>query len=154
MNVRLATPLRDRARVLELAAAFLTATPYGALTAWQPEAVATLVDQVFVDGTIFVAERARHQGDGTRLETVGLIALVIRQHPFNLSYYGDELAWWVDPTSRNSTAAYRLLWAAIEWARQNRLSVLKMVAPAGSPIGLAYLRRGFTLVETVYQLTL
>lgn len=139
--------LNDGPVLCEMAARFIETTVYAQFVAWTPEALADLVRGVLEEGVVFVVEV-----DGGQL--VGMIALMARIHPMNGSVYADELAWWVEPAHRGSGAADLLLYAAEHWARENRLTVLKMVAPAGSSIGKHYLRLGFELVECTYQKTL
>lgn len=145
MNIRVAT-LEDGPRIIEMAVRFLETTSYKQTVVWTEDALVNFIQEVLAYGTIYLAETED-------LRVVGMIALIGRFHPLNGSPFGDELAWWVDEAYRKGTAAYRLLWAAEEWTRLNHLSVLKLVAPAGSTIGTAYEKRGYALVETVYQKT-
>jgi GNAT superfamily N-acetyltransferase len=158
MNIRPAT-MNDGPDICEMAARFMETTVYGKLIAWEPGPLADLVYAVLEQGTIFVAEERvpsgrLDPGEAVQKGLIGMIALVPRTHPMNHSRYADELCWWVEPEHRGGSAADRLLSAAEQWARENRLSVLKMVAPAGSELGKHYERRGFALVESTYQKTL
>lgn len=134
-----------------MAVRFLETTIYGGFVTWTPGALAAFVAEVLEQGTIYVAEVNITEGDGHRTQVVGMIALMARVHPLNHSTYGEELAWWVESGHRHGSIGDDLLGAAESWARVNRLSVLKVTAPAASRIGTAYERRGFTLVETTYQ---
>jgi GNAT superfamily N-acetyltransferase len=80
-----------------------------------------------------------------------MLALAAVPHPVSGQDYAEELAWWVEPAHRGSSIGPRLLAAAEAWCVQNKLGVLKMVAPAASDVGAFYVRRGYTLVESVYQ---
>ncbi len=98
-------------------------------------------------GVIFLADT------GTAI--VGMLALVVVPHMLTGESYAEELCWWVEPEARGGTAAWRLLAAAEDYARQQHLSCLKMVQPAGEPtVGKIYTRRGFRPVEVVFVLRL
>lgn len=136
--------LTDGPRLLEMSQRFLTETIYAQLAPADPIAVVNLICVVLEKGVVFVEELP----DGT---LIGMIAIVPLPHLLTGKQYGDEIVWWVEPEHRKSRAAYRLLCAAEVWARQKGLSVLKLVAPAGSDIGRFYEHRGYVLVESAYQ---
>jgi GNAT superfamily N-acetyltransferase len=155
MKVRLAT-VDDKPRIIEMGLRFLALTKYGQLAGGgSADALAPLVDVCLLLGAVFLVETDVSvfvDGDlFTETQVVGMLVLYVARHPLTSLPYGDEVAWWVEPEHRNGRAGHYLLRSCEEWARQNGLSVLKMVAPADSRVGDFYLRHGFTLVETVYH---
>lgn len=136
--------LTDGPRLLEMSLRFLQTTIYAELAPPDPMTLVNLICIVLEKGIVYVEELA----DGT---LVGMIAIIPLPHMLTGKQYGDEVAWWVEPEHRKSRAAYRLLCAAEAWSRQKGLSVLKLVAPAGSDIGQFYEHRGYVLVESAYQ---
>lgn len=143
MTIRAAT-LDDVPRLHELVAHFLRSTPYGNLLRAPSEArLFALVEQVLTLGVVLVAEMED--------QLVGMIALVALEHPFSGEPFGDELVWWVEPTHRGHTVGPHLLDMAEAWARSKGLTMLKMVAPAGSNLGSFYERMGYRAVETAYS---
>jgi GNAT superfamily N-acetyltransferase len=98
-------------------------------------------------GEIFLLEAISKAG----VEVVGFLAMVALEHAIDGRRYGDELAWWVAPDHRGARAGGFLLATAESWARENGLSMVKMVAPADSTIGEFYVRHGYAAVETSYQ---
>lgn len=142
MRVREATEA-DRARVLEMALHFFATTAYGAMFHGIDAGLDDLVTLTLAAGAIFVAE----EPDG-RLE--GFLAIVKLTHPITKQPFGDELAWWVEPTCRLEGTGELLLHHMHDWARREGLHLVKMVAPAHSGIGLIYERHGYAQVETAY----
>jgi GNAT superfamily N-acetyltransferase len=140
--IRPATPA-DAPRLFSMALRFLHETIYARLAPPEPSAIVALIETVLARGVVFVDER-----DG---ELIGMLGLAALLHILTGRPYADEIVWWVEPEHRKTRAAYYLLGAGEEWARQNNLSVLKMVAPAGSAIGKFYESRGYELVESAYQ---
>jgi GNAT superfamily N-acetyltransferase len=142
MTIREANP-SDRERLVEMALAFLTTTPYGTLMPSNADLLERFVDVVFELGAILVAECR----DGT---LVGMIALAVVPNLITGEPYVEEVAWWVDPPYRTGTVGPRLLVAAENWVRSRKLSLLKMVAPAGTRVGTYYAHAGYLEVETTY----
>jgi len=134
----------DALAIVEMALRFLRETPYGALLGdGNPLVIGAVLSTLLAQGIVLVAERAGIP--------VGFIAALAMQHPISGRMYGDEVAWWVEPEARNGRAGVMLLTALEEWARQEGLSLLKMVAPAESQVGTFLHRRGYDAVETAYQ---
>lgn len=159
ITIRAAT-VEDAPRVVAMAMRFLQETSYGALFPdVEPMRLAPLYQLLLDRGVILVAEQPQtviyeFSDDACIVQPptlAGFIALVAMQHPLTGLPYGDEIAWWVEPEFRHTRVGYKLLGAAERWATTNRLSCLKMVAPAGSKLGTFYERRGYTVVETAYQ---
>jgi len=143
VTIREAT-LLDTEVLIAMTHRFLASSSYGFwLGKAEDERLVRLVLTVFELGTILVAD------DGG--DVVGMIALAAVEHPVTGRRFAEELAWWVEPEQRRGTTGPRLLRAAEEWCRKMELSVVKMVAPAGSDVGRFYRRMGYTEVETAWQ---
>lgn len=141
-SIRYATAA-DETRVVEMALRFVRETQYATLFAgMSPETLSPMFGLALHKGVVFVADV-----DG---QAVGFLALVVLQHPFGGEPYGDELGWWVEPEWRRGRIGWDLLDAGERWARDHQVTVLKMIAPAGSPIGRLYEHRGYVPVETAY----
>ena len=156
--IRTAT-VDDVPRIVEMSLRFIESSSYKQFIQADAEGLERLIGQVMLQGVILVGEMEAvyFEGDleiGREQILAGMMAIASLTHPFTGEPYGDELAWWVEPEYRKGTLGHKLLCAGEHWARQNGLTVLKMVAPAGSDVGTHYVRRGFSLVETVYQKTL
>ena len=132
----------DTPRLLEMAAAFLEHTSYGALVRFNPAALQLLIAQVLVLGVILVAE------DADRLD--GMLAIIELTDPLTGDRYADEQVWWVEPHARSRAVGPRLLKVAESWAKSRNLSIIKMVAPTGTHVGSFYQRVGYTPIETAY----
>lgn len=150
MTVRQASAA-DLPRVVEMCSRFLSSTSYLAvLGPVTPKTIAELVAFTMRMGAVFVGEAEPIDSAKTPV-IVGFIGLVQLAHPFTKEPYADELAWWVEPEYRAGLVGPRLLGAAEEWARQEGLTVLKLVAPSDSPsVGKFLAKRRFTAVETTY----
>lgn len=134
----------DRPRVLEMARAFMTLTPYGALfTASEPH-LSGLFTICMEMGVLVVAEDEASSG------LIGFLALAVLEHPLSGEHYVEEVAWWVEPAHRQGSVGLRLLSWAEEWTRGAGVGMIKMVAPAGSRVGATYERLGYRAVETAY----
>lgn len=146
MTIRPATP-EDMPDLVRMGKAFLEATRYGVLFRATPESLETLAGLIFAFGdnaVIFLA--VSDAGD-----TFGMLAAFVSMNPINQRKYADEVVWWVDPTGRGQqSAGPRLLRAGEDWARERKCYMVKMVAPAGSKVGLFYERLGYEAVETAY----
>jgi GNAT superfamily N-acetyltransferase len=62
-----------------------------------------------------------------------------------------EVVWWVEPEARGD--GVRLLRAAEDWAIEQGIGKMQMVAP-NERVGALYERMGYLPVETSYQRTL
>ena len=141
MTIREAT-LEDQAVVLELARAFFRSSSYAEFEG-PPAQLEAVFNLVLEHGVVFLAEV-----DG---DVAGMIALAAIPHLFTGTLYADEVAWFVRPAHRGSSAAARLLDAAEKWCRQRRLFSLRMVQPASSPaVARFYQRRGYEALETAW----
>jgi GNAT superfamily N-acetyltransferase len=121
---------------------FLTETVYRGRVAVNPAQMTTLVDGLIAgeNGEIFVAEQAG--------ELVGMIGLLVFQHPIAGERTVSELFWWVEPEHRGG--GVRLLKRAEQWAREQGAVKLFMVAPTAA-VGTLYERLGYEYLEAAYQ---
>jgi GNAT superfamily N-acetyltransferase len=149
----------DVPRIVEMALRFIASSPYQRFLPANADALALLAPAVMESGVVLLAVLERvYRADGAELareqHVIGMLAIVALTHPLSGETYGDELAWYVEPEYRRGTVGPRLLAAGEAWGRAHGLGLLKMVAPAGSDVGLFYERRGYVEVETVFQKTL
>jgi GNAT superfamily N-acetyltransferase len=153
----------DKFRLVEMTTRFILTTKY---TEWldgtSPERIGKLVDMVLEHGVIFVCERVTlsaqeahdyvaGRGDWPNAgakELVGMLALLVFEHPLTGRLTGEEAAWWVEPEHRHSTIGPRLLHHMERWCVQNRLHMVKMVAPEGTDVGAFYAKQGYQAAET------
>ena len=146
----------DISRLVEMTTRFILTTRYREwLDAAMPERIAAFVALVLEHGVIFVADRVPEvpgpewqQGAGSRHELVGMIALLVFEHPLTGRLMAEEVAWWVEPEHRNSTVGPRLLHHMERWSVQKRLHMVKMVAPTDSSVGDFYQKQGYQAIET------
>ena len=142
-TIRQAKP-EDQDRLVEMALRFLSSTRYGVfIRGVTVESMQAFVDLVRQAGVIFVAE--------TEAGLVGMLGILIIQHPMSGLLEAGEVAWWIEPEHRSGMLGYHLLRAAEDWTRQKGVGCLKMVAPADSTTGTFYERMGYSAVETTYQ---
>lgn len=137
----------DRAAVVELALPFCLAEPWAELLADVDHAAAIhrRLDFVFSLGDRGVCLVAV---EGERL--VGCLALAVAEHDLTASLMADEIAFWVLPERRATSAAHQLLRCASDWAHSRGVKTLRMFAPMGSRLGTLYERNGYLALETAY----
>ena len=141
--------LADLPRLIEMAENFLMLTTYGGLLIPAPGKLEAFVELILTHGKAIVAE-VPHPERPEYWQLVGMIGLVALPHPITGQLIAEEVAWWVEPHSRKGTIGPRLLQAAEDWASVKGVTVLKMVAPAGSDVGTYYERRGYKALETAF----
>jgi ribosomal protein S18 acetylase RimI-like enzyme len=124
---------------------FMAQGPYQDLPVNQA-AVHGLVDTVFDHGVVFVAESAMD-------ETVcGMLAAQAYPHPMTGELTVSEIAWWVDPEKRGSSAGIRLLRELEAYAIGIGAKVLQMIAPEDAfVVERMYERMGYVPLETTWQ---
>lgn len=155
--IRTATPA-DKFRVVEMASRFLLESQYGEMfeNRATPDKIGALVDQLLKVGVIFVAELADddprwQQGAGPHPAIVGMLAIVVVPNLFTGFPVAEEIAWWVEPEHRGKlTIGPKLLRSAEDWATSHGANMVKMVAPAGSTVGVFYERMGYQPAETAF----
>lgn len=81
---------------------------------------------------------------------VGLIALVVYEHPVLGVLTAGEACWYVNPMFRTQAVGRALLESAETWALSRGCVMLQIAAPAGSRAGVLYRRRGYVEVETAF----
>lgn len=132
----------DIPRLIEMGERFLTETVYRGRVAVNPSAMARTVARLLVSdgGAVFVSER-----DHT---VVGMIGMLVFEHPITGEITASELFWWVEPEARGT--GIRLLKRGEQWARDAGAERIHMIAPT-SDVGRLYERLGYTALETTYE---
>jgi len=170
-RIRPAT-IADVDTLVVMSARFLELTPYGALFPPMPGHLEMLARLVLEHGTALLAELhpvdcegfvphpceacpeglkcARCGGPASEHRVVGMLGLVVVPHPLTGAMYVEEVVWWVQPEARGGLVGPKLLQAAEEWVSTKNVTMVKMVAPAGSDVGTFLERRGYSAVETAF----
>lgn len=139
---RRATPA-DKTRLVEMATRFILSTRYQEYINIEPDRIAAAVDMMLEHGVIIVAE-LEHR-------VVGMIAVVGPfPHLLDGRLYAEEAGWWVEPEHRGGTVGPRLMHHMEGWCVQNRVYMVKMLAPADSDVGRFYDKCGYRAVETAW----
>lgn len=121
---------------------FVAETVYAGRLAVNPVAL-TRTFGLLIDsdvGALFVSERDGH--------VVGMIGLLVFEHPFTGERAAHELFWWMEPEFRGT--GLRLLKVAEQWARDAGARHLHMVAPTRE-VEHVYERLGYGYLEAAYQ---
>lgn len=147
MRIRAATEA-DVPRLVEMATNFLVDTPYGQLFPSNPTQIEQLVRLVLNLGVGLVADA--NTCDACLPDLVGMLGVVLLPHPLTGHTYAEEVVWWVQPERRNGIVGPQLLGAAEEWATRNGANMLKLAAPADSPVGKYLAKLGYIAVETAF----
>lgn len=137
-----------------LARHFLTTTPFGFWLVYDEAMLQAAIVRVLREtGVIFLA--LDEQG-----EAIGFLAMAKGRHLVAGYEYAEELAWWVEPEARGRRAGPELLAHMEDWARQEALPVVKMVAPAvehgaarrsrRDAVTRFYKRAGYQPLETAF----
>ncbi len=162
---------KDIDTLVVMSARFLELTPYGQLFPAIPGHLEMLARLTLEHGTALLAELHPPGCPGFEPEVcecpeglkcrlclqppsahkvVGMLALVIVPHPLTGASYCEEVVWWVEPEHRGGIVGPKLLEAAETWVSTKSVTMVKMVAPAGSPVGAFLERRGYAQVETAF----
>lgn len=148
--IRTAT-INDFPRLTEMAGRFLASSKYGTWLPSTPAMLEALIAVVTEVGTILVAE-INHGGlEVAPSQMVGMLALAAVPHPMNGELFAEEIAWWVEPEHRDSVVGPRLHAAGEAWAKGRGITLIRMLSPAGSDLGVYYRRHGYTEVETAWM---
>lgn len=142
MTIREAT-LADGPTIIELARHFHADTAYRSVITFEQQPLERLLPLVLEQGVILLAEMEPGRA-------VGMLVLVALEHPYTGERFADELAWWVEPELRSGLVGPKLLRAGEAWAQAKKCAILKMIAPAGSRVGVYYRRLGYQEVETTF----
>ncbi len=155
----------DKPRLIEMSTRFIASAPLyrDLFNAADPQRVEALVDQVLELGVVFVCERvtlmspgqmlagtANHPSIGERSRLVGMLGLVGPLPHLLMGTYAEEVGWWVEPEHRNGTIGPRLMHHMECWCRQNRVYMVKMLAPVDTDVGAFYEKCGYRAVETAW----
>lgn len=81
---------------------------------------------------------------------VGMVGMLLFTHPMTGEPTALELCWWVEPEARGRGVSGQLLAAAETWAWEAGATVCQLAAPSDF-VGALYERRGYQLVERMYQ---
>ena len=134
--------LEDLPAVVAMGQQFLQSTSYRDLISENPvqmTAMATLLIDSST-GLLLVAEQAD--------ELLGMIGMLVMDHPLSGERIASELFWWVDPVHRGSLGM-RLLKQAEDWARAQGVVTIMLAAPDAA-VGRIYERLGYRQVELAY----
>ncbi len=117
---------------------------YPAALTFDGEAISALAASL-IDGAgvVFVAEQSPS-------EVIGMIALLVVDHPMSHELVATELVWWMDPDYRGGRAALALLHEAETWAKLQGAKRLQMIAPS-EKVCRFYEKLGFERVEVAYM---
>lgn len=86
---------------------------------------------------------------------IGFVIGYISPHFFSTTYYAQDMALYVRPDWRGTSAAYRLLNAFKEWAVDSGAAVIRLGITTGvkeQATGRLYERMGFSRAGTIYEL--
>jgi GNAT superfamily N-acetyltransferase len=150
IHVRRATE-SDLDALMRLAEEFALCSPFRELVSLEElrSNVSRMVTAPSDKTLVLVAEVA-----GAEPRPVGVIVGALTTLWFCAATVAVELAWWVSPEHRTSSAGWRLLSAYEQWAKASGASwVMMSDMPNGatSNMDAAYLKRGYTLVERAYR---
>jgi GNAT superfamily N-acetyltransferase len=128
-----------------MGARFISETDYAGIISVNPDRLSASVKAVAdnPDGVILVS--------GSDATITGMIAMLAYDHPFSGERMAFEVVWWVEPEARGD--GVRLLRAAEDWAIEQGIGKMQMVAP-NERVGALYERMGYLPVETSYQRSL
>jgi GNAT superfamily N-acetyltransferase len=134
--------LEDVAAIVGMGQRFIAGTPYARAIEGRPSKMAAFVERLITepDGAIFVSEYGG--------VLVGMIGMVLFEHPFSGERVGSEMFWWVEPEHRG--IGIRLYKRAETWAIAAGAAVIHMIAPTPD-VAQLYTRLGFEYVEATYQ---
>lgn len=140
-TIRDAVP-EDVPRIVEMSTRFNASSIYRRLFPTTPERLEELAVLLITDHKLWVAEV-----DGA---VVGMLGLAVVPHIMTGLIYGEEVGWWVEPEHRHRSAGPRLMHTMECYVRQNRLHMVKMLAPADSSVGDFYRKCGYQAIETAW----
>lgn len=145
--IREATP-EDIPRLVAMGERFLADTVYRTRgVAGDPDAMTRTVELLLAHdhGAVFVATY-----NGT---VVGMIGLLVFEHPITGAATASELFWWMEPEYRGrGGSGVKLLKRAERWARDAGARTVHMIAPTPE-IETLYRRLGYGYLEATYQRT-
>lgn len=146
LMIRPAAP-GDEAGILKLTREFLALSPYTTMFPPRDGHLEVLYKKLVEFGRIFVAADAADQ-------IVGIIAGAVVVEPLNGEKYGEGVIWYVDKGHRGGDTGRKLLGVFRDWTSTNGATVLKMSAPAESPVGRLLVSLDFIPLETHFVMPL
>jgi len=135
--------LDDLDRVCAMFERFRSESHYAQYGPAHPDISTGLIERLIVsaDGVVLVAE------DMGLL--VGMIGLIMSDHPMSGERMATELFWWLEPEHRGRGAF--LLRRAEQWAVRQDAVRLLMISPLSPTVDRMYEAMGYTPVETSWQ---
>lgn len=147
-ELRIREPIEgEEDRILDLTMQFLALSPYTNLFPPKDGHLAQLYAKIVEMGKIFLLVNRDDY-------PVGIIAGVIVPHAMNGLQYAEGVIWYVDKGHRGGSAGRNLLRTFMDWASTNGATMVKMSAPAESPVGKLLVEWGFSALETHFVLPL
>lgn len=148
-TARRAPTLRDAVaadvpRLQQMFAEFVASTQYARYVGNDPAYSSGLLERLIAndDGTIIVAER-----EGL---IIGMLGLLVFQHPMSGRWVATEAFWWLDPQHRGY--GVYLLRRGERWAKAKGARTLSLMAPADKPrVAEIYEALGYERVEITFQ---
>ena len=123
---------------------FVASTQYARYVGHDPAYSTGLIERLIAnrDGVIFAAVRNER--------VIGMLGLILFQHPMSGERVASEVFWWLDPAQRGYGGF--LLRRGEKWARVHGARRLSLMAPADKPrVGEIYTALGYEQVEVTYQ---
>ena len=147
MKTHLRYPIleRDMPAMVKLLRDFLAMTPYGALFPPPEGYHEVLIQHVLDQGGVIILACDEDE------RPVGAIAGVMTRHILTSQPYCDEVMWFVEPEARPTGCGLQLLVALEGFATSNGATLLRMAAPAESPVGKLLERNGYVRLETSFM---
>lgn len=133
----------DLPRLLEMAQGFLTTTAYGARVPFDAEHFTRLAELLRTQGRLFVAVRESR--------VVGMLGVLVLNHPISNERVGNEIVWWVDPEARSLNAWRALFRDAERWAREVGAVRMQFGAYHDDRLERLYRHLGYDPHEVVYE---
>lgn len=134
----------DVPRLQAMFAQFVDSTQYAKYVGNDPAYSSGLLERLIAndDGAIFVAER-----EGL---VIGMLGLLVFQHPMSGRRVATEAFWWLDPNHRGY--GVYLLRRGERWAKRQGAQTLSLMAPADKPrVAEIYEAIGYERVEITFQ---
>ena len=144
MMIRRATA-EDIPAIVTMAQTFAASPLYAAHVTVSVPHLTRLIASFLVNEDALALIAARDDGS-----LVGMIGMLICEHPVSGQRVATELAWWVDADTRGVGLGVKLLRAAEAWAAERGAEAMQMGAPT-ERVGEFYQAMGYARVETSYQ---
>jgi len=134
--------MADVPRLVAMGETFLIESQYHEVVPFRPKAMSEMMAHLIEsdESLLLVSDRDRVDG---------MIGMYTYDHPLSGTRMAAEAFWWMSPECRGGTTGVRLLRQAEDWARQQGVPYLHMVAP-NSRVAKFYERLGYRPLETHY----